>query len=305
MGTKWSTPVPWVEVGEAIMPGLVALVLRSCSVELFGLSVRGGVSFYNSLTAVSALLVIVGLLWKRGMASWMFPAVGVFLSMFPGLVMDLLFPSPGSPPPMFGILANLWPVVAWGVSGVVFWRLRHDISMPKQGWALLGLVVAAGVLQGGTIMVLFMMGSMVLSMAVGLAFARRHRLVAGLVPVAGMYWWVDSVFDPSYFMPSNYATIIEMALGFAFLVVTPIWVLRSRSPGTRRVGLLLPPSLALVGCEVLRSIAYPPGYSMGTWLIRGLGAGQLTLLIACAIVVCQSVGSRAETSPIGGLFGAA
>jgi len=298
MKVKWSMAESWMEVGLAIVPGLMALLL-------LGASAQGGASVYNSLAVVSALLIIIGLLWRREFVSWMFPAVGVFLSMFPGLVMDLLFPSPGPPPPIFDTLANLWPIVAWGVSIVIVWKCRHDIRVSKPGWLLLGLVVVVGLVEGGT-MFLVIMGCGVLPIAVGMIFARRHRLVAGLVPVAGLYWLVDSVFDPSY--SYRFGTLIEMTLALFFLVVPVIWVLGSRSARGHLWGLLLPPGLALIGSEIIRSPvfggAFVP-YSLQLWLIRGLGVVQFLLVLSLVVVIYQATKGRRNSRPVGELSNAA
>ncbi len=296
MKVRWSIAAPWAQVGLAIAPGLTALVLRSRCLETLGLSVHGGEWVYSSLALVSASLIIAGLLWKRECVPWMFPAVGISLSLLPGLVMTLLFPSPGPPPPIFDTLVNLWPVAAWGLSALIVWQYRRDIALPKQGWALLGLIVIAALIQGGAMMFLFI-GLGVLPVAVGIMFARRHRLLAGLVPVAGLYWLVDSVFDPSY--SSRFATLIEMALALFFLIVPPVWVLRSRSTRGRHWGLLLPPSLALIGSEVIRSPIFGgtlAPYSPQMWLIRGLGVVQFLLLLSLAALIYQAVERHSDSS---------
>jgi len=306
MKTRLLAPLSWIQIGLAIVPGLVALLLRSPSIEILGLSVRGGGYVYNSLVVVSGLLIIVGLLWKRGFIPWMFPAVGILLMMFPGLVFDLLFPSSGPRPATFDMLVNLCPVAAWAVSIVIVWQCRRDTSVSKLGWVLLGLVMTVGLIQGGAIMFLFMMGLVVLPVAVGLMFARRHRLVAGLVPVAGLYWLVDSVFDPSY--SSSFGTLIEMTLALFFLVVPPIWVLCSRSARGRLWALLLPPGFALISSEIIRSPVFRGTlmpYSPRMWLTRGLGVVQFLLVLSLAAVIYQAVKSHSDSSLVGELSSAA
>jgi hypothetical protein len=206
-------------------------------------------------------------------------------------VFDLLFPPFEPPPPLFDVLMGLWLIVAWGGSAVIVWRYHRDVTLPKGGWVLLGLVVVVSLIQGGAPALPFMLGLMALPVAVGLAFARRHGLPAGLVPAAGLYWLVDSVFDPSYAVPFGYGTVIEMAIVLAFLVVPPTWVLRSERPSARLWGLMLPPGLVLVGSEAMRSVVYPPGYSAEMWVVRGLGVGQFVLAIAFATVVYRSIKS--------------
>ncbi len=90
-----------------------------------------------------------------------------------------------------------------------------------------------------------------------------------------------------------------MALALFFLIVPPVWVLRSRSTRGRHWGLLLPPSLALIGSEVIRSPIFGgtlAPYSPQMWLIRGLGVVQFLLLLSLAALIYQAVERHSDSS---------
>jgi hypothetical protein len=280
-------PVPWLQIGLAVVPGLVALLLHSPDTGIDR----------QSMILTSALVVSVGLLWKREFPPWALPAAGVLLSTLPGFILRLFFPTTGGPPPsIFDTLVNLLPIAAWGVIVLVAWRWWREVSLPKVSWLLLGTLVTVGTILNGPLLFLLVLGWMGLPVAAGLIFARRHQLLAGLLPVAGLYWIVDGIYDPSYFVPIPYSTLIEVALVFAFLVATPLWVLRARSTRAQLFGLLVPPTLALLACEILRSSVYPPGYSLNMWLIRGLGMAEILFSLVFALVLYRSF--RSSTGPI-------
>jgi hypothetical protein len=248
------------------------------------------------LVLASLIVVAAGWLWKREFPPWTFPAIGVLLLALPGFVLRLFFPmSDGPPPPFFDTLVNLMPIAAWSVIVFVAWKQRCDVSLSKAGWLLLGSLLAVSLIQDGPLLLFFVLGWMGLPVAVGLVFAQRHRLLAGLLPIAGLFWIVDGIYDPSYFVPLPYSTLIEMALAFAFLIATPLWVLRARSTRAQLFGLLVPPAVVLIASEVLRSSVYPPGYSLDMWLVRGLGLAQILLVLTFASVLYQSLNSDRDS----------
>lgn len=295
-------PISWVHIGLAVLPGVIVVLSRSGLAEqiLSGSAVEF-VHLYG-LPIACVILLLLGLGWQRRIAPWLFPGVGVLLLMLPGLVLGLLLPPTRDNSALYDGLVNLWVVSTWVVSIVVMWVCRRDVIVSKPGWLLLGLLGLALVVSPTTL--LFMGGLLALPIAVGVLFARRFGLRAGLISLGGVYWLVDSVFDPSYFLPSTYATLIEVSLAFFFLVIPPIWVLRSRSLQAMKWGLLLPPGLVLVSSELIRGIVYP-GTAARYSLIRGLGVAQFILALALAAVLYQAVRGDNESRPAAGATGAA
>ena len=194
---------------------------------------------------------------------------------------------------------------------------QHGLPTPRSGWVLLGLMALVGMagaivgaitdrspdkwmaLAANLPLQLWWMGSILLPVAIGLPLARRDGLLAGLVLVAFQSVLVDEIFDPTYSVgfwaywePSAILDQAKIVLSYLpallFLVVTPIWMLRSRSTRGRVLGLLLPPFIALVSTDVIESVALRGtlgGYSIGSWLTRGVSTAQLSLLLALAAVM--------------------
>ncbi|MFB0535894.1 MAG: hypothetical protein ACETWR_13045 [Anaerolineae bacterium] len=290
------TPLPWGKIGLAVLPGLLAISVRSdLGRSVFGQDVSQFV-YWNGLTVLCLLQIIGGFIGERQLAAWSFPALGLLLNTLPGVVIGLLLkPSSGPPSPAHTLVVNwVWPCVIWGAIIAVLVCQRHSLHMPKPGWGLLGLLVL-------TQPFLFWSGAiLLLSIAVGLLLTRRNGLLAGLVVVAGEFWLVDEIFDPSYAMliwSANYTAemIVSVLPTVFFLVVAPIWVLRARSTWGRIWGLLLPPFIGLVSGEMICSVVFqgtPREYSLAMWLLRATGVMQFVLALALAAVIYHQVGNR-------------
>ena len=293
MQTRSFAPIPWRYVGLAIVPGLAAIILRSDPLrQAMNSGGRDLVSL--SISVIYVTLIILGLLWKRQLAPWMFPALGILAQTLPGVVLGVILPPSPSNSALFSSLVSLWIIAAWGVTLVIAFKYRHVVQMPKLGWLLLGLTLVIFPL-----MSLIMGGLLLLPVAIGLLLVRRNGLLAGLVPVAGIYWIANGIFDPSYFLPTPAGLIVEVSLAAFFLVVTPLWVLRARSTGAQFWGLIWPAALALIGCEVFRSAIFrgtAQEYSLQMWLTRGQGAAQILFALATAAVIYRAFSNQAPSA---------
>jgi hypothetical protein len=146
---------------------------------------------------------------------------------------------------------------------------------------------------------LWWMGLILLPVAIGLPLTRRDGLLAGLVLVAFQFVLVDEIFDPTYSVgfwaywePSAILDQAKIVLSYLpalfFLVITPIWMLRSRSTRGRVLGLLLPPFIALVSTDVIESVALRgtlAEYSINLWLTHSVSTAQFLIALALAAVM--------------------
>ncbi len=311
LGRQPVRPLPWWTVLLATLPGFVVLGtklgahyrhlcltlhlnLATCSYiqpvyDLFG-SLFRQVSraqwFY--VTLLCLLLVISGLMIERRLAVWGFPAVSVLLPTLPGVALALFFaPRSGPPPPSHTFLVNwLWPGLMWGLIVAIVAYRRADLQLPGLAWGLLGLLVVANPF------IFLLSGAMLLlSVLLGLLLARRDGLLAGLLVVAGEFWIVDGIFDPSYGMliwSYNFTAelIVSILPAVFFLIIPPIWVLRAHTTWGRLGGLLLPPLIGLVSGEIIHSIVVRGTagvYSPGTWFVRGTGIIQYVMALVIFI----------------------
>ena len=244
---------------------------------------------------VCLFLVAGGLVLERRLAVWSLPALGVLLPTLPNVAVAALFDSRlGPPPPSHTLLVNwLWPGLMWGIIIAIVAFRRTDLQLQGLAWGLLALIVLANPT------ILLLSGAMLLlCMAVGLLLARRDGLLAGLLVVAGEFWIVDGIFDPSYGMlvwSYNYTAelIVPILPVLLFLISPPIWMMRAHSAWGRMEGLLLPPLIGLVGGEIIHSIVVqgtPGTYSLGTWLVRGIWVTQY--LVALTIFIWAQFGNH-------------
>jgi hypothetical protein len=89
---------------------------------------------------------------------------------------------------------------------------------------------------------------------------------------------------------SRQVTVIVLSClpALLFLVVSPMWVLRSRSVRGRVWGLILPPFIAVVSGEVTRAIlclATPSEYWIDWWFTHILSSSQYLIAVALAAVM--------------------
>lgn len=312
--------ISWEKVGLAILPGLFAIGTNS---GLFRLVLSESISrafSQNGLIAVCILLSSVGFIRERQLAVWSFPALGLLLfeawRWIPPPFVDQASPFWQVAPPIL-VLAGLAAIAALAVYRVY---KQHGIHIPRLGWVLLCLIILVTVAEviASTIAdrspnkwtallavlppLLWWMGMTLLPIAIGLPLARRDGLPAGLFVVAAEFVLVDGVFDPAYALgiwTPNQAIVIVVSVipAVFFLVVSPIWVLRSRSTRGRVWGLLLPAFIALVSAEVI-SGTVRPYYSIDMWLTRGIGAAQFLIAIALAAVITIGLNAKAGRRPI-------
>ena len=309
------TPTHWVKVGLAILPGLFAIGSSSGLFEAaFGMSI-GHALDESGLIALCVLLIGAGLVRERRLAVWSFPALGIILigvwRWMPPPFVDHTSPFWQVAPPVL-ILAVPAAIGAFAVYHVY---RQHRIRIPRLAWVLLGLVilvVIAGVITS-TIAdrnpnkwtallamlpsTLWWMGMILLPVAIGLPLARRNGLSAALVVVGAEFVLVDGIFDPGYALglwTSNQAivTLVSVIPAVFFLVVSPIWVLLSRSTRGRVCGLLLPMFVGLVSAEIISGSVRPYYSDTWTWLMRAIGSAQFLIALALAAVMYHWIGRQ-------------
>ncbi|MDY6877740.1 MAG: hypothetical protein SWK90_16280 [Chloroflexota bacterium] len=221
-------------------------------------------------------------------------------------------------------------IVALAVSRVF---KQHGLHIPRSGWVLLGLMVLVSVADAitGAITVhspskwaafltetplqVWWMGLILLPVAIGLPLARRDGILVGLIVIVFEFVLVDEIFDPTYSVgfwaywePSAILDKAKIVLSYLsalfFLVITPIWMLRSRSTRGRVLGLTLPPFIALVSTDVIESIALRgtlAEYSINLWLTHNVSTAQFLMALALAAVMyhwieCQGLTKDSDLS---------
>ncbi|MCX7680824.1 MAG: hypothetical protein N2508_02455 [Anaerolineae bacterium] len=270
--------VAWLQIGLAILPGLTMLVAHRDHARL--------------LTALAALVPLaVSLLWKRELTPWSFPALGVaYFFLLPELF-DLLFPPTRKYVAAHGWFVNGWFLAQAGACALLLVWLRRRMRWSRLGLALACLLLASIIASSGMapLVIVLKLGMFGGALALGLLFAYRHRLLAGLLPVVGMLWWVQMVLDPGF--SSGWDERIVFWTTLCFLVITPVWVLAARSTRGQLAGLLLPPAYALV-----RGVLYIP-YSLSVWTAQGWGAAEVILVLAVAASLYRGFSDPVGRSP--------
>ncbi|MGB3904731.1 MAG: hypothetical protein WBB22_07390, partial [Anaerolineae bacterium] len=310
-----------MKVGLAILPGLFAIGTSSGLFEAaFGPSI-GDALDESGLIAVCVLLIGAGLIRERRLAVWSFPALGIILigvwRWIPPPFVDHTSPFWQVAPPAL-ILAVLATIGAFAVYRV---HRQHRIRIPRLVWVLLGfvsLVVMAGVITS-TIAdrspnkwtallatlppTLWWMGMILSPIAIGLPLARRDGLLAGLIVVAAEFVLVDGIFDPAYALGlwtsnATIVTLVSVIPAIFFLVVSPIWVLLSRSTRGRVWGLLVPVFIALVSGEVIIGTVRPYYLDNWHWLMRAIGSIQFLMAVALAAVMYHWIGRQGRLTNV-------
>ena len=319
-------PVPWARVGLAILPGLFVLAASSGLLSS-ALGVRtADILAVRGFIGVCLLLVIAGLVRERRLPIWSYPAFGVLVALLSALgwvpVANMLFRVLDAPsafwqnaPPVleFALLAAIAAPITYRV------YRRHGIHVPRSGWVALGLIILFGVAQVITTTVaapgpydwvavlarlwyaLWRMGAVLSAVAIGLPLAWRSGALAGLMVGAFQYMMIDGLVAcmvadgrPIYGLcrctahPAPVFVLASVTV-LLFLIVPPVWVLRSRSARQRVWGLILPPIIAVVagaaiGLLVCRGT--PSRYWIGVWWLPELLAGaQYAIAVALAAVM--------------------
>jgi len=269
-------------------------------------------------------IVVAGLVVERRLAVWSFPALGLLLSGMPEWIFA----------PFAGSRSRFWQIAPpWLDSAVlaamaalaIYWVYRQGgIRLPRSGYVFIGLMIltgAAAVTIGAMAdrssdkwasiwallpLVLWWMGLILSSVAIGLPLAWRNGLLAGLVVVAFEFVLVDRILDPTYHVgfwafwepdaKLGQANILLSYLpALVFLVITPVWVLLSRSTSGRIWALIVPPFVALAGTEVLAGAVLQGTsgeYSLLMWLTRGVGAAQLLIPLVLVVIIYHRVERR-------------
>lgn len=318
-------PTPWAKVVLAILPGILALA-RSGSLLASARGLPSAdILALGGLAAVCLALVLAGFVRERRLPMWSYPALGILLALLSAWwwvpLANLLIPVLHAAgllwelaPPMleFALLA----VIAGPITCRVY--RRHGIRVPRLGWVLLGVVALFGAAQVittrgvgpgsyGWAALLFRLwealwgiGVALSAVAIGLPLAWRSGTLAGLMVVAFQYVMVDDLVActvaegvPVYGIcacTADEAPVIVLGIVTAllFLIVSPIWVLRSHSARHRIWGLILSPIIAVVvgaAIGVLVCRGTPSEYWAGWWLTNLLAGGQYTIAVALAAVI--------------------
>jgi len=238
------SPVLWVRVGLAVLPGLFAIGTSS------GL-LRGGFGQIG-LIAVCIALIIVGFMRERRVAVWSFAALGILIGTASLFALSL------------GPLLLL-PVLAAIVALVVYQRRGVDVS--GLVWVLLCLMIVIGVARPAVLSIfpdrdfywnwwgLAGDGAMLLVVAVGVPLAKRSGLLASLFVVAAGFILWEEVLDLTYGLwKTPWGIVMVAILALSLLAISPIWVLRSRSTRGQVWGLLVPAFVALASVVTINAI---------------------------------------------------
>jgi hypothetical protein len=260
-----------------VLPGLLLVGLRAVHLDD-----RVNTDLWVSLLCL--LLVLISLLRYRGLAVWTLPAAGLLITSGPGVLLDVLFPGAGQRPlPLFDTLVNILLAGGFLLAVYLIWHYRRQITMSRSAWIVIVFLFLTVVFQPGFLPLLSLF--MGLPLALALPFLRRFGPAAGLLALGGIFMILDMIWDPSYYMPDGAATVVELILPTALLLLAPLWILRARTIQAQRIGLVLPPVLALGTCELIRLFRYPPGYTVDSGLVRGLGLLQICLLLLLASAI--------------------
>jgi hypothetical protein len=263
--------VSWGKVGLAVLPGLLAIGTIWIAGENGWLAAIG--------LGMCVLLGIVGLLLEHRFAVWSFTALGILFGLFS--VLGLL-------------IGPLWLLAAIVV--LVVYR-RRGIHIPSLVWVLLGLMIAVGTVEAAvltaTVGVFFwsylltslaLAGGILLPVAVGLLLARRSGVLAGLFVLAVGFILVDWWLEPTYGLwNTHWAIVLPAIQSILLLIISPLWVLRSRSMRGRIWGLLLPAFTALT--SIVTIVCTVREYPIETWCVNGGAAAQLFMGMVLAVVL--------------------
>ncbi len=314
----------WMKVGLAILPGLLAVGTRTGLLPgVFGHALQRG-----GLVPLCVLIIGMGLVRERRIAVWSLPALGILLFPLSGILLfvswwaRLPFIDEASPVwhtgPLIVLVALLTGIASFAVGRVY---KQHWIRLPRLVWVLLGfviLVTVAGVITSTiadrspnkwmalSVMLpstLLLMGVILLPVAIGLLLAPRHGLLAGLIVVAAEFVLVDEIFDPAYALgiwtsSSTIVTLVSVIPAVFFLVVSPMWLLLSRSTRERAWALLLPVFVALVSGEIIGGSVRPYHVDDWYWLTRAIGSIQFVMALALAVVMYHWLGRQGRLTNI-------
>lgn len=242
MQNRSFAPLAWEKIGLAILPGLFAFAAS------WVVSARGLIPITG--LGLCVLLSIAGLVRERRFPIWGFTTLGVLFSLLAG---------------------RLWlPLGLLGLMAAIIVLLRYQkrsVNVPGPVWVLLCLMIVIGVARPAVLSVfpdrdfywnwwdLAGDGAMLLLVAVGLLLAKRSGLLAGLFVVAAGFILWEEVLDLTYGLwKTPWGIVMVAILALLLLVVSPIWVLRSRSTPGQAWGLLLPAFIALASVVIINAM---------------------------------------------------
>jgi len=237
-------PTPWIKVGLAILPGLLAIgVSGIVSTQTRGLIPIAGL-------ALCVLASVIGSIQERQVPTWSFTTWGVLFGLL------------GGP---FWLLLGLLGLLAAIIGLVVTSYRKRSVRIPRQVWIILAGVVGLAFVPPfndhdsysywlNLWRNLAATGLMLIVSAPGLLFAKRRGVLVGLFVVAvGFPLW-EEILDLTYGLwRTPWGIVMVVTLAFLLLVVSPIWVLRSRSRHGQVWGLLLPAFIALTCVTVINA----------------------------------------------------
>ena len=236
--------VSWAKVGLAVLPGLFAISTLSLPWRTGRLDAIG--------LGICVLLSVAGFIRERQLPVWAFAALG---ALFGSINSDFV-------PVM--LVGPLWLLAA--IVALVVCR-RRGIHIPAFVWVFLSLMIAVGVVEtvvrtanggfwwGTLIFSHAPTGAVLLPVAVGLLLARRSGVLAGLFVLATGFGLVDGAIDPFYGVgKSPWGIVMNVILAGSLLVLSPVWVLRSRSRRGQVWGLLLPAFIGLTSVVAINAI---------------------------------------------------
>lgn len=242
MQNRSSVPLSWGKVGLAILPGLLAFATS------WVVSARGLIPTTGLVLCV--VLSIGGLVRERRFPFWSFTTLGVLFSL---LVRPLWL--------LLGLLGLLAAIVA------LLWYRQRGVHIPGLLWVLLCLMIVVGLARPAVLSIfpdrdfywnlwdLAGDGAMLLVVALGLPLAKRSGLLAGLFVVAAGFILWEGILDLTYGLwKTPWGIVMVAILALLLLVVSPAWVLRSRSTRGQAWGLLLPTFIALAIVVTINAI---------------------------------------------------
>lgn len=242
MENRSVVPTPWAKVVLAILPGLLTIGASG----IVSTNTRGLIPIAG--LGLCVLVSVIGTILERQVPTWTFTAWGVLFGLLGGYLWLLL-----------GLPSLLAVTIA------LVMVHRRGIRIPRQVWWILAAVVGLSFLPAfndrdvysyalSLWWSLAATGFTLILIAPGLLFAKHHGVLAGLLVVAlGFPLW-EGMLDLTYCLwKTPWGIVMVVTLAFLLLVVSPVWVLRSRSRRGQIWGLLLPAFIALASVTAINA----------------------------------------------------